>query len=101
MLEQKADCSKAESSLPAIIFHDGRKAPGMMGSMVIRAESIEYSYSKDSDKSGSGGLGSSNDDDVGNLPQTHDNLGRTLQTAHVNGTTVETIEEDEDKEVEI
>ena len=93
--------SKAESSIPAIIFHDRHEAPREMGSMVTHAESIEYSYSKDSDKSGSGGLGSSNDDDVGNLPQTHDNLGRTLQTAHVNGTTVETIEEDEDKEVEI
>jgi hypothetical protein len=97
VLEQKADCSKAESSLPAIIFHDGRKAPGMMGSMVIRAESIEYSYSKDSDQSGYGGSETSNTndaDDAGSY-KNHDNLGRTLQTTYVNGTTVETSDENE------
>ena len=92
--------SKAESSTPAIIFHDRHEAPREMGSMVTHAESIEYNYSKDSDKSGSGGLdtSSTNDtDDAGNISKNHDNLGRTLQTTHGNGTTIESSDEDEDE----
>jgi len=90
--------SKAESSIPAIIFHDRQEAPREMGSMVTHAESIEYNYSKDSDKSGSGGSETSNTndaDDAGSLSKNHDNLGRTLQSTYVNSTTVETSEENE------